>query len=50
MNGKNLHKEKTPLSEFQVTTPKEFTNQEQTVTSIYFKLYTSRILQLYTNI
>ena len=50
MNGENLHKEITPQSEFQVTTPEEFINQEQAVTSIYFKLYTIRILQLYTDI
>ena len=50
MNGEKFHKEKTPPSEFQVTTPEEFINQEQAITSIYFKLYTSRILQLYTNL
>ena len=50
MNGEKFHKEKTPPSEFQVTTPEEFINQEQAITSIYFKLYTSRILQLYTDL
>ena len=50
MNGEKFHKEKTPPSEFQVTTLEEFINQEQAITSIYFKLYTSRILQLYTNL
>ena len=50
INGENLHKEKTLPNEFQVTTPEEFINQEQAVKIIYFKLYTSRILQLYTDI
>ena len=50
MNGENLHKEKTLPSEFQVTIPKKSTNQEQAITSIYFKLYTSKISQLYTDI
>ena len=49
-NGENLHKERTPLSEFQVTIPKKSTNKKQAATSIYFKLYTSTILQLYTDI
>ena len=33
-NEENLHKEKTPPSEFQVTAPEEFTNKKQAVTSI----------------
>ena len=40
-NGENLYKEKILPSEFQVTAPEKSTNQEQEVTSIYFKLYTN---------
>ena len=40
-NGENLHKEKILSIEFQVTAPEKSTNQEQVVTSIYFKLYTN---------
>ena len=34
MSKENLHKAKTPLGGFQVTTPKESINHEQAVTSI----------------
>ena len=46
MNEENLHKAKTPLGKFQVTTFEESTNQDQAVTSIR-NFTTTRPIQKY---